>query len=45
MNAPYDDATPMWWPKLDKPDATPAIASSQMPPIDSLRASGLEAAS
>ncbi len=31
----------MWRPKVDSPERIPAIASSQMPPIERVRAAGL----
>ena len=42
--APYDEPTPMWWPNVERPERMPAIASSQMPPIESVRAPGFVAA-
>ncbi len=34
----------MLWPKVERPERTPVMASSQMPPTESSRASGLETA-
>ena len=34
----------MLWPKVDRPDRIPAMASSQMPPVESVRAPGFEPA-
>ena len=42
--AAYDEATPMCRPKQPRPETTPLMASSQMPPIASVRAPGLVAA-
>ena len=44
MNAPYDDAAGRCAPQAATPVSIPQIASSQIPPIDSRRASGLSRA-
>jgi hypothetical protein len=40
MNAPYDEPAPMCPPYVASPDSTPAMASSQIPPMLRSRASG-----
>ena len=44
MKAPYDEPTPTLWPKAEIPERMPDMPSSQMPPVESRRASGLVAA-
>jgi hypothetical protein len=44
MKAAYDEATPTCRPNAPSPEQTPAMASSQMPPIERSRESGFCAA-